>query len=64
LYLATGPLTAAKSGQEETQQSLLSTEIDDVGGILLEPVPAGNYVMIIRLPGQEIVIEGLDIHYE
>lgn len=64
LYLAPGPRAATESEQEETQQSLLSTQIDDVGGILLEPVPTGNYVMIIRLPGQEIVIEGLDIHYE
>jgi hypothetical protein len=64
LYLAPGPRATTESEQEEIQQSLLSTQIDDVGGILLEPVPAGNYVMIIRLPGQEIVIEGLDISYE
>lgn len=66
LYQATGPLAANESEQvpQETQESLLSTEIDDVGGILLEPVPVGNYVMIIHLPGEEIVIEGLDIRYE
>lgn len=65
LYLAPGPLAKNESGQElqETQEPFLSTQIDDVGSILLEPIPAGSYVMIIRLPGQEIVIEGLDIRY-
>lgn len=66
LYPAPSPLAKDESSQElqETRESLLSTQIDDVGGILLEPIPVGNYVMIIRLPGQEIVIEGLDIRYE
>lgn len=65
LYLTPGPLTENESAQgpQETQESLLFTQIDDVGGILLEPIPPGTYVMIIRLPGQEIVIEGLDIRY-
>jgi hypothetical protein len=46
---------------EEAPAPFLSTQVDDVGNILLEPVPAGNYFMIVRLPDLEVVIEGLNI---
>jgi hypothetical protein len=46
---------------EEAPVPFLSTQVDDVGNILLEPVPAGNYFMIVRLPDLEVVIEGLNI---
>lgn len=60
LYNAPGPLS--KDSQEaETSAPFLFTEVDDVGNIMLEPVAAGSYVMIVRLPEEEIVIEGLDI---
>lgn len=58
LYPAPGPETVAG---EAPPAPLLSTQVDDVGNILLEPVPAGNYVMVVRLPDLEIVIEGLNI---
>lgn len=63
LYQAPWPLTSTEpDGQERNAslQSLLSTQIDDIGSIVLEPITVGNYVMLIRLSGQEIVIE--DIH--
>ncbi len=50
-------------GYEETVPPLLTTEIDEVGNIFLEPVPPGNYVMLIHLPDQEVVIEGLNIEH-
>ncbi|GAC1379254.1 MAG: hypothetical protein NVSMB33_04350 [Ktedonobacteraceae bacterium] len=56
LYTAPGPLN-----DETTPQPLLSTQIDEVGNIFLENVPAGEYIMLIHLPDQEVVIEGLNI---
>ncbi len=64
LYQAPGPLAARdESAQtaEETPVPFLSAQIDDVGNILLEPVSAGKYVMILRLPDLEVVIEDLQI---
>jgi len=40
---------------------LLTTQIEDVGNILLEPVPAGTYMMVIHLPGREVIIEDVNI---
>jgi hypothetical protein len=35
--------------------------VDDLGNIVFKPVPAGEYVMIVHLPGRELVVEGLTI---
>ena len=60
LYIAPGPLST--EGAESTSlQPVLSTQVDDVGNILLEKIKAGDYVMIIRLPDREVVVKGLDI---
>lgn len=64
LYQAPGPLLAESEGRqagEETTTPFLSTQIDDVGNILLEPVPAGDYLLILRLPDLEVIIEDLHI---
>ena len=64
LYQAPGPLAAEDEGSqtgEETTVPFLSTRIDDVGNILLEPVPAGKYLMILRLPDLEVIIDDLQI---
>lgn len=64
LYHAPGPMVAESGGaqsDEATTMPFLTTRLDDVGNILLEPVPAGNYVMIVRLPDLEVVIEDLHI---
>ena len=66
LYQAPGPLIVESTGDqedEETATHLLSTEVDNVGNILLEPVPAGDYVIIIRLPDKDVVIKGLTIDH-
>ncbi|HEY6541599.1 MAG TPA: hypothetical protein VIZ18_11700, partial [Ktedonobacteraceae bacterium] len=60
LYQAPGPLPAGGDGSqsgEETTAPFLSTQVDDVGNILLEPIPAGKYLMILRLPDLEVIIE-------
>ena len=64
LYSAPGPLLREGDGQQgviEDATPLLSTQVDDVGNIFLEPVPPGDYVMIVHLPDQEVVIDGVTI---
>ena len=66
LYLAPGPLLRESDGEQRDMEDatpLLSTQVDDVGNIFLEPVPPGVYVMIVHLPDQEVVIEGLSINH-
>lgn len=60
LYTAPGPF---KAETVVSAHPMLTAQVDEIGNLLLEPVPAGEYVMLIRLPGQEIVIEGLHIAY-
>lgn len=64
LYQAPGPLAALDESSQagkETATPFLSTQIDDVGNILLEPVPLGKYLMILRLPDLEVIIDDLQI---
>ena len=64
LYYAPGPLVVEGEGSqadEETSRPFLSTQVDDVGNMLLEPVPAGKFLIILRLPDLEIIIEDLHI---
>lgn len=48
--------------QIEDSTPFLTTLVDDVGNILLEPVPVDTYLMMVHLPGRDVVIEDLDIH--
>lgn len=61
LYSTPGSLAEVAQASDEAPTPFLTTEVDDVGNILLEPVPAGNYAMVVRLPDLEVVIEGLNI---
>ena len=61
LYQGPGPLGAEGGTDWEATTPFLSTQVDDVGNTQLEPVPAGNYVMIIHLSDKEVVIENLII---
>jgi hypothetical protein len=63
LYYAPGPLAADSQGAE-TATPLLSTEVDGGGNLTLEPVPAGSFVMVMRLPGQEVIIGEFTIDQE
>ncbi|HLI08785.1 MAG TPA: hypothetical protein VKV40_19645 [Ktedonobacteraceae bacterium] len=48
--------------QEKRQpMPFLSTEVDDIGNFVFSPVPSGRYVMNIRLPEAELVIEDITI---
>jgi hypothetical protein len=59
--LYSAPLPATANGRTPRKTPVLSTRVDDLGNIVFKPVPAGEYAMILRLPGREIVIEGLSI---
>ena len=61
LYAAPGPFAA--DGDEQTAKPLLHTQIDDLGHIIFSDVPEGEYVMILHLPGLDVVIEELSIKY-
>src|SRR2546421_3390469 len=66
LYPAPGPLPRESDGEQrdiEDATPLLSTQVDDIGNIFLEPVLSEDYVMIVHLPDQEVVIEGLSINH-
>jgi anti-sigma factor RsiW len=51
--------SAATLAQATQQRPALSARVDDLGNLLLAPIPAGSYTLIVRLPGQEVVIEDL-----
>ncbi len=59
LYPAPGPST--QENEKEAETPLLSTEVDDLGNIVFSNVPVGEYAMFLRLPGIEVIIEGLTI---
>lgn len=64
LYRAPGLVADEKEegqGYEEAAVPLLTTEVDDVGNIMLEDIPAGDYVMLIHLSDREVIVEGLTI---
>lgn len=37
--------------------------VDDLGNIVFKPVPVGDYILIVHLPEQEVVIEGININH-
>lgn len=59
LYRAPGPIGA--NGDKVTSTPFLQTRVDDMGNIVFKPLPAGTYVMVVRLPGREIIIDNLTI---
>lgn len=59
LYAAPG--TPGTNGDKRAEKPLLSTKIDDLGHIVFLDVPEGEYVMVLLLPGLEVIVEGLTI---
>jgi hypothetical protein len=59
LYAAPGPL--GTNGDKRAEKPLLSTKIVDLGHIVFFDVPEGEYVMVLLLPGLEVIVEGLTI---
>lgn len=65
LYNAPGPITTSgangSAGKTTPITPLLSTRVDDLGNMVFKPIPVGEYVMVVYLPGRELVVEGLTI---
>lgn len=59
LYTAPGPLVT--DGDKQTEKPLLRTHIDDLGNMVFRDVPEGEYIMVLHLPGREVIIEELTI---
>ena len=59
LYAAPGPF--ANDGDKDAEVPLRGTQVDDLGNIVFSNVPTGEYVMVVHLPGRELVIDGLVI---
>ncbi len=59
--LHNAPLPVASNGTTPKAQPFLQTRVDDMGNIVFKPVPAGNYTMVINLPGREMIVDGLTI---
>ncbi len=59
LYTAPGPLVT--DGDKQTEKPLLRTHIDDFGNMVFRDVPEGEYIMVLHLPGREVIIEELTI---
>jgi hypothetical protein len=55
------PLAVASNGTPPKTLPFLQTRVDDMGNIAFKPVPAGNYTMVINLPGREMIIDDLMI---
>jgi hypothetical protein len=51
----------ATLAQATQQRPALTTRVDDIGNLLLAPIPAGSYTLIVRLPDREVVIEDLTV---
>ena len=51
------------TGEGKTAISLRQAMVDDLGNIVFSGVPVGEYTLIIHLPGQEVVIEGVNIDH-
>lgn len=60
-YLYTTPGPFANEGNEDALAPLRSTQVDDLGNIVFSNIPTGEYVMVVQLPGRELVINGLVI---
>ncbi len=59
--LFSAPLPSTANGHTPRKTPLLHTRVDDLGNVVFKPIPAGEYVMILRLAGREVIIEGLII---
>lgn len=58
---AKAELYSASNVSPETQSPIRMTEVDDLGNIVFNAVPTGQYTLLLHLPEREIVIEDITI---
>ena len=65
LYLSPGPTDMQELASQDGSPTrpLMQTTVDDLGNLVFKSVAPGEYVMIVRLPDREVVIEGLNIEH-
>src|SRR5437764_8197406 len=54
---------AGDMGDGKAAAPMRQALVDDLGNIVFSGVPVGEYTLIIHLPGQEVVIEGVNIEH-
>jgi hypothetical protein len=47
----------------ETASPSCQASVDDLGNIVFKPVPVGDYILIVHLPDQEVIIEDININH-
>ena len=47
--------------ERKLENSICCAMVDDLGNIVFSGVPLGEYIMVVHLPGQEVIIEGIGI---
>jgi hypothetical protein len=47
----------------ETATPSCQASVDDLGNIVFKPVPVGDYILIVHLPDQEVIIEDININH-
>ncbi|MGB8345113.1 MAG: hypothetical protein WCD86_09525 [Ktedonobacteraceae bacterium] len=47
--------------QQPSQEPIRQTQVDDLGNLVFNAVPNGDYVLIIHLPDQDVVFEQISI---
>jgi hypothetical protein len=56
--------TAQKDGgieERKPEEAICRAMVDDLGNIVFSGVPVGEYTLVVHLPEQELIIEGIDI---
>src|SRR5205085_10255629 len=54
---------AGDIGDAKVATPMRQAIVDDLGNLVFSAVPVGEYTLIIHLPGQEVVIEGVNIEH-
>ena len=54
---------AGDMGDGKVATPIRQAMVDDLGNLVFSAVPVGEYTLIIHLPGQEVVIEGVNIEH-
>lgn len=65
LYTSPGPTNLQELTLQDgrTPQPLMKTTVDDLGNLVFKSISPAEYVMVVRLPDSEIIIEGLNIEH-
>lgn len=49
------------TGEREAEKAICRAVVDDLGNIVFSGVPVGEYTLVVQLPDQEVIIEGINI---